>query len=463
MDSSFSSTSELKSLYNLFNITEELLFSIPLNSDLVEKYMLLRESGLKKIGFPTQNIKLWELQKQAHLEIDQKHNSEFSQIKDLTEQIDLSRQCFKELLDTSQKMLEFLKEIGTDLGSPITKNSNFKSIKDSLHLNLPLNYSQINSSVFTEFLSLKEGLRITIGDLLTKYRAEVQNSTELKLHSIETEKKLQQKIDQFEEKSRETYQKQLDEARKLSSKEIEDLKATLKSQDSKKNKEIQEIRENYERELRQIEDEKGFVIENLSASIRNSHRKELKDLELSFKVKESTLLEELDMAANSDTQVLKTLRENLEKMQIKVQDLREVLRAVTERTSALFQKYAFRDELEGEFLDRKDEICKICESKAWKQYSELLTQLDFMGLAFKKLGADNEWLVEQIEELSRGSRVGEVERSYFEEKSRNFEGKEFCYEQVISTLNANESVIKDFQDARSKLLKQFADAKRVYT
>lgn len=461
MDSSFSSVSELKNLYNLFTITEELLFSIPLNSDLVEKYMLLRESGLKKIGFPTQNNKLWELQKQAHLEIDQKHSSELAQIKELSEQLDSARQCFKELLDTSQKMLEFLKEIGNELGN--TCNKVIKNSKESLNLNLPLNYSQVNSSVFTEFLATKEGVRTTLAEFLDKYRTEMKNYNELRLLNIENEKKMQAKTEDVQEKCRESYEKLIEDGKKSAEKEIEALKNAIKAQESKKNKEIQEIKDRYEREIRNLEEEKGLAIENLSASIRNSHRKELKDLELSFKVKESSLLEELDMATNSDTQVLKTLRENLEKMQIKVQDLREVLRAVTERTSSLYQKYAYRDELEGEFIDRKEEISRISDNKIWKQYSELLTQLDFMGLAFKKLGADNEWLIEQIDELSKGSRVAEGERSLYEDRGRSFEGKGFCYEQVISTLNANESIIKDFQDARSKLLKQFADAKRVYT
>ena len=58
MDLSFSSTSELKNLFNLLSITEELLFSIPLNPDLVEKYMVLRETGLKKIGIPSNSSNL---------------------------------------------------------------------------------------------------------------------------------------------------------------------------------------------------------------------------------------------------------------------------------------------------------------------------------------------------------------------------------------------------------------------
>ena len=71
-----------------------------------------------------------------------------------------------------------------------------------------------------------------------------------------------------------------------------------------------------------------------------------------------------------------------------------------------------------------------------------------MSLSFKKITADNEWLVEQIDELTK------------ETADKNKFGKELSYDQVLTTLSANEMVIKDFQDARTKLLKQFAEAKR---
>lgn len=460
MDTSFaSSTSELKSLYNLFTITEELLFSIPLNSDLVEKYMLLRESGLKKIGFPTQNSNLWALQKQAHDEVEQKHKSESLQIKELTEQLDQFRQSFKELYDSGQKILDFFKEATLNIASFLSKQVNFKQNRDHFQLSLLSNCNQMTNLLNSDFQQVKETFQSYLPEILQKSKSE---SIILSLQSelSESREKLKKSIQSVEEDLKSKYEKSLSDLKQKYSKELEDQKSLIKSLESRKNREIEEVHEKYERQLRLIEDEKTYTLENLSASIKNSHRKELKELELSFKAKENSLLEELDMATNSDTQVLKTLRENLEKLQIKVQDLREVLRAVSERSTALFQKYVFRDEIELEFHDRKEEICQISDSKAWKQYAELLTQLDFMGLAFKKLGNDNEWLVEQIDELSKAEQAKKIncfdDRVIFESR-----GKEMKYEQVISTLSANESVIKDFQDARSKLLKQFADAKRI--
>jgi hypothetical protein len=425
--------------------------------------MLLRESGLKKIGFSTQNPKLWDLQKQAHQEVEQKHSAEAKQIKDLTDQLDLSRQSFKEIHDSGQKMLEFLKETANLLSSHMGRSFSFKPSKESLHLSLQSNHSQQTIMILNDFSVLKEKVLVLVQEMMEKSKNDEEKNDGLKneiVQMTENQKKLKEQI-KISEEQQEKLEKILNEAKKSYLKDLEEQKNLLKSFENKKNREIDDLRERYEKELRILEDEKNFTIENFSASIKNSHRKELKDLELSFKVKENSLLEELDMATNSDTQVLKTLRENLEKLQIKVQDLREVLRAVCERSTSLFQKFVLRDEIEAEFLDRKEEVCHISDNKIWKQYAELLTQIDFMGLAFKKLSSDNEWLVEQIDELSKAN--SRDCKFYLEEKPRFEERVKDKYEQVINTLTANESVIKDFQDARNRLLKQFADAKRLAT
>jgi hypothetical protein len=456
MDLSFSSGSEMKTLLGLLSITEELLFSIPLNSDLVEKYMTLRESGFKKIGISSNCSNLWEIQRQAHQELTQKHTSQEKQLKDVSDSLDLSRHSYKELYDISQKMLEFCREIALEVSKALNRSFFSKFHKEIPQLSLFSNYSQLNNTLNSDFNCIKDEVKSLVRDFNEAYTRETNKNYENQTQMVEINnqadkkiKELQKKIELLEEDSNKKYEKALIEGKKNYNKEIEDLKGTIKSQESKKAKEIEEIKQNYEKEIKFLEKEKNFALDSLSASLKSIHKQEIKDLESSFRAKESELLQELDMASNTDSSVLKTLRENLERVQVKVEDLREVLRAINERTESLYQKYAYREESVPEFLERKDEISRISDSKVWRQYSETLAQLDFMALSFKKLTSDNEWLVEQIDELSKEN---------IDTQPKN--PKEISFEQVLTTLSANETVIKDFQDARSKLLKQFADAKK---
>ena len=159
MDTSFSSTSEIKNLFSLLCITEELLFSIPLHSDLVEKYMVLRESGLKKIGLSANNSNLWDLQKQAHQELNQKHSSQEKQIKELSENLDSCRHSYKELYDISSKMHDFLKEIASDLLNYLNKPNLLRNHKETFHISLLSNHSNMNKSLLSDFNTIKDDIK----------------------------------------------------------------------------------------------------------------------------------------------------------------------------------------------------------------------------------------------------------------------------------------------------------------
>ena len=374
--------------------------------------------------------------------------------------------------------------MSTSLGKPL----HVKSQKEPLQLSLFSTYNQMNNTLLSEFSNVKVEITELLQEYHERYNREIRRNKELdeqldrvNRQSDEISQEMKRKLELSEEESKINYEKSLIEMRRTCAKEIDTLKSSFKIQEAKKLKEIEELKENYEREIRYLEEEKSYAIENLSASIKTCHKQELKELELSFRAKESELLDELDMAANTDSPILQSLRENLEKLQVKVQDLREVLRAVSERSNSLYQKYAYKEDNISDFMARKQEVANISQNKAWQQYAELLTQLDFMAAAFKKLTSDNEWLVEQIDELTKENEINQEEKmiqesyvcadSYREmeqevhrpvESVRHFEEKDLSYEQVLSTLSANEIVIKDFQDARSKLLKQFADSRRTF-
>lgn len=50
---SFDITPDLRCLFSLLSITEEMLFSIPLKIQLVQKYEHMRETALKKVNIPS--------------------------------------------------------------------------------------------------------------------------------------------------------------------------------------------------------------------------------------------------------------------------------------------------------------------------------------------------------------------------------------------------------------------------
>lgn len=58
--------SDSKSLQSLLKVTEELLFSFPLPTDIVKKYEFMRESAFAKLGLPHSFSRIWNLQREAH-------------------------------------------------------------------------------------------------------------------------------------------------------------------------------------------------------------------------------------------------------------------------------------------------------------------------------------------------------------------------------------------------------------
>ena len=59
-------TSDTKSLQSLLKVAEELLFSFPLPTDIVKKYEFMRENAFAKLGLQHSFSRIWNLQREAH-------------------------------------------------------------------------------------------------------------------------------------------------------------------------------------------------------------------------------------------------------------------------------------------------------------------------------------------------------------------------------------------------------------
>lgn len=178
--------------------------------------------------------------------------------------------------------------------------------------------------------------------------------------------------------------------------EVKDLRSKISIQSAdiaNLNSELEQTKSQWKLEVAEIHKLYENKLDDLSNSINHQssfHKQKIQELELSFHGRETQLLIELDKLQTEDSSVLKNLRENVERLQIKVQDLRDVLKAVCERTNPLFDRFAGKEDIAEDFQRRKDELAEFATNETWEHYSELLTELEFIGYAFSKMSTDND-------------------------------------------------------------------------
>lgn len=120
----------------------------------------------------------------------------------------------------------------------------------------------------------------------------------------------------------------------------------------------------------------------------------------------------------------------------------EILLAIREITQNVFIKYG---SIQSEWNDPhwKSEIdnCK-------GEYGEMLVEIEFLCYMIVKLTSDNNWLVDRLAELGREiHKLRKDGRSLTPNKVK---------EEVISDLKAASNALKEFEEARNKLMSQFS-------
>ncbi|OMJ87048.1 hypothetical protein SteCoe_11289 [Stentor coeruleus] len=120
----------------------------------------------------------------------------------------------------------------------------------------------------------------------------------------------------------------------------------------------------------------------------------------------------------------------------------EILLSIREITQNVFMKYG---SIQSEWNDPhwKSEI-ENCKG----EYGEMLVEIEFLCYMIIKLTSDNNWLVDRLAELGREiHKLRKDGRSLTPNKVK---------EEVISDLKAASNALKEFEDARNKLMSQFS-------
>jgi hypothetical protein len=388
------SAQNTRMLLNLLTISEEMLFSIFLKPDIVKKYENMREEVFDKLGLSSDFSKYWDLQYKAQDQTRQKKNLS-----------DMEKQVLKSNLDDSNAMLS------KTLICFSTCVNNFKSSLEEA--------GNMDADDYNSF---------SISLDITNYSSEV-NKIEAFLSFVLRKQILLQKQCKFQQDSLNT----------LSCENLK-IKTTTES-----------LHRSYEESVLNLKKSHQNALEELSHKLANS--KKINELEMSFHEKESKLIGQLDKISTEDASVLKNLREKLERLQQKNQELREVLKAVGERVKIVFNEFVDKEEI-GEFLiQRKVDINDLHSNKVWGLYVDLLAEIDFIGYSLHKIQGDNDWLVEQLDSFSRENEDLKRQGFDFESKPKT---------KAFHALNSNDVVIRDFNEARNKLMLQFKDVNPNY-
>ncbi|CAG9321411.1 unnamed protein product [Blepharisma stoltei] len=489
---------ELKCSLSLLSILEEMLFSMPLKIQLVQKYERMREIAFSKLNLQSDTTHIWKLQQQAHSNAESKN-------KEKTEEKN-NENIFIERLKQSHIITKNYAALVTRL--VLLLEAHYSNISDLLENskekrpNLMISENEIQGfprfQVNAEIISKCSEIEFSESTYLEKiqklFDAEEDNlkdvneqisriiqenktaskrcheqilneisQKEMVYKELDLTKKRMQDIDtEYKIKIEElklAWERSEIETKNSYFSEINELKTKLSIQNeenSKLTQELGEIKNRISLETSEIHKLYENKLEDLNNSILHQtsfHKQKIQELELSFHGRESQLLNQLDKLQTEDSSVLRNLRENIERLQVKVQELRDVLKAVCDRTSPIFDKFAGKEDIAEDFARRKEEISDFAENDSWEHYSELLTELEFIGYAFSKLSTDNDWLIDRLDECSKENEdLRQIPHHLPETRSSTFE-------EVLSSLSANKLILRDFQEARSKLMNHFTDSK----
>ena len=442
----YSEERAIDAMHTLLNVCEQLLFSFPLTPQIVEKYETMKAEAFSQLNLHFDSSHIWKLQREAY-ETQKKSKDALDSDQDSLARLRASHNITKSFAESlawsAQKLNQISKKMNNNLGL------------ESTHFTAPEFFHFEVTSQMRELSDFKP-LESEQKELLRSVTSSIDYQTEEIEKALEHLNNLQEKVDslknQLKQKDQEcqkasqllkeeqtAHERTLKDAKK--SQEVEELKYQVFSF-QKENNELKSQLETARQEVQEVTSDYENKIQELSTTYKDtsfSNQRKVEELECSFQERESKLLAELEKLQTEDSTVLKNLRENNDRLQTKVQGFRQVLKAITERVSGCYNQFAQKDqEIANYYTERKREFVELSQCEIWRYYAETLAELDFIGYMLNKLSADNDWLVDRLDELSKSSPA-----------------KETNYQQVLSSLSANELVLKEFEDARSKLLQQF--------
>lgn len=387
----------VKLLINLLLICEEMLFSISMKSEIVSKYQNIRQTVFDKLSIPNDFSKFLKCQEKA---------------------LELSSQK-KKFVEMERKILMNNVE---ELNSSLTKSLLIFS-------NFILNFKSILEEAGTQ--DVEELEHFSVSHDISKFPSELQKFNSF-LQYLLSRQGLLQKQCKFQQDS-------------LNTLSCENLKLKTTSE---------RLQKNYEESVQVLEKNYQSKIASLSNCNQNEAQK-FNELEMSFHEKESILIGQIDKITVEDASVLKDLREKLERSQSKNQNLREVIKSILERVSEIFEEFIDKEEIHEHYIRRKNDVFESRCGKTWGNYADLFVEIDFIAYALHKLKGDNDWLIEQLDSFCKENEElkDRISHDFVSHDKKNIQK-----ENVLRSLSKNELTVKDFNEARSKLVMQFKDS-----
>ena len=459
---------EPKGLTQLLAITEDLLFSFPLPADIVKKYEYLRAGIFARLELPHDFTKAWRMQRDAHARAAAEKGPGVYKgvVEDAVRSVDgMYAVCmrYRTTLDdflvnlTSQNIGIRTRLDGGKETMPV-KNRRFEAGEipavDTADVQALLRQCQLYRDLETKELDtharLKHDLtsRLSESSLLSDQMLAVISEQTACIKALE-----------IELKTEETAKKNAEERLILAEKEFNE---------EKRNTEM-EIREQLfndysdkiERLKAEMEAEAKFLTRKMSpevdekiANLRKENEKLRSENEQIREEKRSLEARESDLQGSSQqlTESLRELSERLKQGEVRYDVIRDVLRAVFNKAHKIYSQYAHTNsEWNAEVNRRRDIIVKQLGSDM-AQYADLLLEVDFLIFFTMKLESDNHWLAEKLAELNQEN----------EKMRKNVQPNEL-HRQIWADVQQSASALKEFEQARSKLLQQFQEKGAVRT
>ena len=445
-------STEIESLAHLLEVAEgkcylEILFSFPLPYEVVLKYEVMREKTFERVGLVHSSTKIWKMQRDANNKVKLK-TSKIS-----LEETEKFSQEYQTRLETSHEItLKFAKYIEERLHSLHKICSKAHGLIDATPLS-PLKFQ--NQLEELDLIRYKDFSRLKEMEVI-----ELRLLDQLSKRHIHKEANLLVLIEQIKDKMG-----YYDHSVRTLEQQIDAIQLQHHSQQGEMNSKIQELTLKLNFKSNELEKNKGF---QSSSSENNEKLREenniisLQNLHLQNSVEE--LARNENQLVDRYIKEIGRLHDEIESLKriIKSKDsespdiylekhesslgyskrLKEVLGIIREITHNVFEKYGT---IQSEWQDSswKEEL-----SSYSGEYRDLLLEIEFLCYMIVKLTSDNNWLVDRLADLGK------------ENHKLKGDGKSptpnKIKEDIYSDLRNASNALKEFEEARDKLLSQFS-------
>lgn len=375
---------EVKAIEHLLLVTEELLFSFPLPTDLVQKYIHMRENAFAKASIKCNNDSIWRMQRAA---LSRRSSSQCAPSPDIQIPSSKSDQVYHTLNQYRSLLITFMNSMKDTYNSLkycdkyIGNNMNRDIIivnPDNLiltHRKFVEEYSGISTECENLIKSFIHGVG-RINSQLEKYKNTVDKlSSDIERLGNEIKSK------QENSKSSEKNTKREGKVVSFQDDEVSEEVASLKNQVNKllreKSNLLHELEDLKEEQKRSAESSIAFQTKRLTYEIRAKFEADTENLSKKFKAREEELKESLEKLAKEDSIMIKELREKIERSERKEESFRSILKSIGERLSDVFNTYLDRDK-QMVYWQRKQELESISPDIIWQNYCDILAQIEII-------------------------------------------------------------------------------------